>query len=186
MKLMLGKNKSLKTSYKTPCYEVFIFAVLFLEFICNIPDISRLNFWNSIYYVLSYDAFGFNSRLILGSIIHIFTDYISTKTVYIFINVSTVLFIVFITAVVGKVARTISKNTDIDAEIFIVLFCACPVSILYLFNVENFGRLDLYLIFISVLILLCVKNNKAKWSIPFLCFLAMAVNQNFAVMYMPV
>ncbi|MEI6578612.1 MAG: hypothetical protein WCN92_04030 [Eubacteriales bacterium] len=186
MKVLLGKSKTLRTTFKTPPYEVFIFAVLFLEFLCYVPSISWLNFWNSIYYVLTYDAFDFNSRLILGSIINIFTKYISTKTVYLLINIFTILFIIFVSAVIGKLARNISKNTGTDAEIFIILFCACPVSIFYLFNFNNFGRLDLFLIFITVVSLCCANNRKLKWIVPALCFLAMAFNQNFVIMYMPV
>lgn len=182
---MVAKEKRLKVSGGAPPYELLLFVVFFLEFLVFVPEMRFLNPFCSVYYTLSFKDFGFISRIVLGSVIRLFTDYVKTETVYAVIMVFTVSLIVIVSVLLGRVIKIVSKNTGAGAET-LALFIACPVTIQYLFNIENFGRFDLQSILITVILLFCVKNEKAKWVVPFLCAFAMVLNFNFAFMFMPV
>ncbi len=171
---------------REPHYEIAIFIMLILAFLFSAPDIQHLNQWTSIYYVLSYADFGFQSRLVIGSVIRLFTSYVSTRLIYTIITVFSVLFIVFVSLTLGRIARNISKNAGVSAEILIVIFIACPVAVQYLFNINNYGRFDLFSIVLTVCMLFCIKSRRAKWLVPALCALAVILNFNYVFMYLPV
>ncbi len=180
------EEKKVKSVYQKVHYEMIIFIMFFMAFLVTVPDRQNLNEWTSIYYIFSYADFGFRSRLVIGSIIRLFTDYVSSGLIYKMATAFSILFIAISSVVLGKIIRNISKNTNTSPELFIVLFVACPVSIQYLFNINNFGRFDSFSILIAAAIILCIRNKKAKWLTPVLCMFAIVFNYNFVLMYMPV
>jgi len=182
---MFIKEKRLKVTGGAPPYELLLFVAFFLEFLIFVPEMRYLNPFCSVYYTLSFKDFGFISRIVLGSVIRLFTDYVTARTVYAVIMVFTVSLILFVSVLLGRAIRTVSKNTGAGAET-LALFIACPVTIQYLFNIENFGRFDLQSILVTVVLLYCIRSEKAKWLVPFLCVFAMVLSFNFAFMYMPV
>jgi hypothetical protein len=179
----MNKTKQIRNE---PCYEIYIFMMLCITLLFTIPDIENLNGYTASYYVLPYSEFGFKSRLLIGSSIRLFTDYVSSRTLYVVITIISLVFIALVSLVIGSIMKKVARNSVIGAEILVVLFVACPVSIQYLFNINNFGRYDLFSILITILLLLCMKNEKTKWFAPFICFFAMLLNYNYVFMYMPV
>ncbi len=182
----LSGEKRINVFCREPHYEIAVFIMFFTAYLFTVPNLQNLNEYTAVYYVLTYADFGFKSRLVMGSIIGLFTNYITRKAIYIIISIFTIFFIGIVSFLVGDIVRRISKNIGNSAEIFIILFVACPVSIQYLFNINNFGRFDLFSILITTVILFCIKNEKTKWLVPFLCVFAVIFNYNFVFMYMPV
>lgn len=186
MKLKIPERNRENLSRREPHYEIIIFVMFFMAFLFQVPDMQHLNKWTSIYYVLSYVDFGFKSRLVMGSVIRLFTNYVSVGLIYTIITAFSVSFIAFISLILGRVVRKLSNTAGVSAELLIALFIACPISIQYLFNINNFGRFDLQSIMITTGILFCAKSSKTKWAVPLLCLFAMMFNYNFIIMYMPV
>lgn len=167
-------------------YETLLFMMFLLTYLFQAPGINDLNPFTAIYYVLSYADFGFKSRLVLGSFIRIFTDYVSAGFVYGLMHLLSIAFIGTVAVVLARTARRIEKNSGINTELLILVFVASPVFIQYLFNINNFGRLDLFSVWLAVAIFCCIHHQKAKWLIPVLCGFAVLLNYNFVVMYFPV
>jgi len=168
-----------------PYYEAVVFLMLVTAWVVQVPDVERLSPYTSVYYVLSFSDFGFQTRILIGSIVTAFSNYVSNRVIYIIISVLSAAFIGIISLVVGHLMRIIAQNESESIWILPTLLLACPLSIQYLFNANNYGRYDLFSIEMAVLILFCIRSEKGKWALPFLCFFAMLLNFNFAVMYMP-
>lgn len=181
---MLGKR--IKSIWREPYYEITVFAILFTTFLFTVPNMQMLGKSNLLYYVLPYSAFGFQSRLVVGSVVSFFADYITGKTIYAMMIIITVLFILAVSFVVGRIMRLAVGRNENSAEMLMILFVACPVSIQYLFTYNNLGRFDLFLILLTAIILYCIHREKAKWAVPALCLFAMIISFNFAFLYMPV
>lgn len=168
-----------------PCYEAAVFLMLVMAWVIQAPGAGDLNEYTAVYYVLPFSDFGFKSRLVIGSVVSVFADYVSNLAIYILIGVLSAVFIVLISLVAGRLMRIAARNDTQGAWILPTLLLACPLSLQYLFHINNYGRYDLFSIEIAVLLLFCVRSEKGKWALPFLCFFAMLLNYNFAVMYMP-
>lgn len=186
---MAGKptsGKRIRAARREPQYEIAVFAMLLAALMLTFPNLYALGKSNSLYYVLPYKDFGFQSRLVVGSVVRLFTDYITEKSIFTIMAVITLFFILAVSLMAGRIIRAAVRRGDVEAEVLAVLFIACPVSVQYLFTSNNMGRLDLYLILITALILYCIRHNKAKWAVPALCSFAMIVSFNFIFLYMPV
>jgi len=186
MEAMQTQGKRIKSAQREPHYEFAVFAVLSAVFLLTFPNLYALGKSNALYYVLPYKDFGFQSRLVVGSIVRLFTDYMTEKSIFILMIVITLLFILAASVMLGRIIRLAVRRDDVGAEMLLVLFIACPVSVQYLFTSNNIGRLDLYLILITALIMYCVPHEKAKWAVPALCAFAMIFSFNFIFLYMPV
>lgn len=166
-------------------YEIFIFAILMLEFVILCPGIKDVNSWAFSYYFLSYQDLGFNSRLLIGSVFKLFSDYISLSGLYWCIIFIATGMNAFVAVILGKVLRRSTTDKIESLEVFIALFLASPVSLSFLFGFNNFGRLDMYLIIFTIMMMICLKNRILKWFIPLLCIFAMATHQGYFLLYFP-
>lgn len=186
MAAMQTAGKQIKSTQREPNYGIAVFAMLSAVFLLTFPNLYTLGKSNALYYILPYKDFGFQSRLVVGSVVRLFTDYMTEQSIFILMVVITLLFILAVSFIVGRIIKLAVRRDDIGAEMLVVFFIACPVSVQYLFTSNNIGRLDLYLILITALILYCVPHRKAKWAVPALCSVAMLVSFNFIFLYMPV
>jgi hypothetical protein len=133
-------------------YETLLFMMFLLTYLFQAPGINNLNPFTAIYYVLSYADFGFKSRLVVGSFIRIFMDYVSAGFVFGLMHVLSIMFIGSAAVVLARTARRIEMNSGINADLLVLIFVASPVFIQYLFNINNFGRLDLFSVWLAVAI----------------------------------
>jgi hypothetical protein len=185
--LIFNKQNNLRRDYNgKQNIEIFILAVLMFQFIVLCPGIEHLNPFAVTPYFLSYQDFGFNSRLFVGSIFKLFSEYISSSTIY----YSIIVIIIFMNALValtlGAAFRRSSIETSGSFQVFMILFLSSPFSLSFLFHGENFGRFDTYLIIITVIMMLIVRRKYLRWLIPILCFAAVAIYQGYVMLYMPV
>lgn len=180
-----AKNSSLSSSNKQ-YYELFIFAALMFQFMVLCPSIQQLNPFAITPYFLSYQDFGFNSRLFVGSIIKLFSEYISSSAIYYCIVIVIIGMNALVAATLGKVLRRSPADGLDSMKIFLFLFLSSPFSLSFLFYGENFGRFDTYLVIITVVMMLIVRRKYLRWLVPLLCVIAVAIYQGYIMLYMPV
>lgn len=183
LRLFREKNNNLAGKKK---YEIFIFAILMFEFVVLCPSITNVNPWTFSYYYFSYQDLGFNSRFFIGSVFKIFSNYISTSALYLCIIVIIICVNAFVSVFLGNILRRCSRENVYSLEMFLILFLASPVSLSFLFIANNFGRLDMYLIVFTIVMILLLRDRILKWFIPFLSIIAIATHQGYLLTYMPV
>src|SRR5665647_832106 len=122
-RMMMNTNKNVSCLIRSDrkYYEVFIFAVLMFEFFYVCPFIHNMNEWTVTYYFLSYQDFGFNSRLLVGSIFNFFSDYISASTLYFCILSIIIAMNAFVAVVLGNVLRRSPKDRLNSLMVFLAL-----------------------------------------------------------------
>ena len=166
-------------------YELFIFSVLMFEFEMFCPEIQHLNPWLTTPYFMSYQDFGLNARVVIGTVFRLFTEYISAKTLYYTIIATIVCMNALAAITFGKIMRRSSEDRRKSLFIFLILFLVCPFSFSYMFYGDNFGVFDIYLVIINFVIMHIVRYKKLRWLIPALCLIAVAIHQGYVMMYMP-
>jgi len=167
-------------------YTLFIFAILMFEVIVLCPGISQMNPFAVTPYFLSYQDFGFNSRLFVGTIFKMCSYYISSAALYCCILMIIIGMNAFVALTLGGIMRRSSHEQQERLSVFVLLFLASPFSLSFLFDAENFGRLDIYLVIITVVMMRIVKHKYLRWLIPVLSFTAVAIYQGYVMTYMPV
>ncbi len=180
---MEKENKFLKF-FSSIKYELTIFIFLIIEYLLKCPDGSISDGCLSTTYILSYQDFGFHSRMLLGSILRLFTDYITKKQLFTFIVTGIIFLCLLVSLVVGGLIRQ-SNGTDKKIIIYAsVLFLASPFSISYLFHSSIY--LDTYMIIIAIFSVIFVKNKYTVWLVPVLTVIAMLIHQSYVAFFMPV
>lgn len=180
-----AKDNRLSSSNKQ-YYELFIFAVLMFQLVIICPGIRQMNPFAITPYFLSYQDFGFNSRLFIGTIFRLCSKYISSSAVYYSILIIIICMNALIASMLGRFIRRCSSEKADSAVVFLILFLSSPFSLSFLFDAENFGRLDTYLVIITLIMLLVVRRKYLRWLIPILCFAAVAIHQGYVMTYMPI
>ncbi|MBQ6786569.1 MAG: hypothetical protein IJO85_02475 [Lachnospiraceae bacterium] len=156
-------------------YIVEIAVSLYLLYLLYINVAETIYGYVNVWYVLDY-SYGFGSRLMLGSLLHLFTgDFLEEETAYHFVIAMLGILCVLISVLAGMVYRKIKDDNRKLAALFLIAFyLASPASPAYLWTRENMGRLDTYL-FISAVIMamiyMKVKNRYVKYAL----FLAIGV-----------
>lgn len=175
---LLVETKYLQIGY----YEFLIFAFLLAQFLILTYD--KVGDTNSrTAYLLTYE-FGFRSQSLVGSVISIFTNKITSRLIYIISVVSFLALALQISFLLGKTIRESIPSIKSSVIIFVVLFLASPLSVTYLLGMHT-ERLDVYWIFITLLALVFLKKPVLRWTIPFLCAVAVSVHQGYMSTYMP-
>jgi len=137
----------------------------------------------SVYYVLSYKM-GFIPRAFIGSIIALFTDYLTNNALRIIISVVTLLLLAMISFMLGKAIGKSEPEMKPAVLLFILLLLTAPLSHTYLVE-RHFGRLDTFLLFFTLAALTCLRKPFIRWFVPILCFAAVATHPGYMVTYMP-
>lgn len=163
-------------------YEIVIFLFLLLESSVLTSE-NNLGFWEKTYYLITYE-FGLVSRALIGSVFSLFTDRVTDKMIYLSALISFLILIIMISLLLGGFIRKSKPEMKNPTTIFAILFLASPFSVTYLLGL-HIGRFDTYWIIITLLALVFLKNPVLKWSIPFLCAIAMSIHQGYMITYMP-
>jgi len=179
----LNTNRLIKTEYqRIGYYEIVMFAFLLLEFLFLACDkVGDSNTRTA--YLLTYE-FGFHSQSLIGSIIYLFTDKITSRLIYIIAIVSFLVLAFQISILLGSLIRTSQQSVKSSVIIFTMLFLASPLSVTYLLGMHT-ERLDVYWIFITLLALVFLKRPILRWLIPILCAIAVSIHQGYMSTYMP-
>lgn len=125
------------------------FLLLLFKYIINLPNLVNLNFINNnrvVFFIANYQDLGFIPRALFGSIIHLFTDYISVNNIKLFYLI--LYFILFIIYFIVSYKLLIVNKDSLFVKIIISFFFIYPFTLLYFSS--GWGSFDL------VFILLCV------------------------------
>ena len=156
-------------------YAVEIGTAVYLLYLLLTTVSPHIYGYVTVWYALDY-SYGFGSRLMIGSILHIFTgEYISVAQAYHFVVAALVILCLMLAVFAGMIYRKAPDGSVKNAVLFlIVCYLASPASPAYLWTDENMGRLDTYL-FINTLILAFVYLRVKNISVKYLLFLAIGI-----------
>ena len=145
---MFDKIRSILNKYSIE-FMVGMF-LLYSIYINRADDIySYVNPW----YVIDY-SYGFGSRLLIGSIMHLICgDVVTNAAVYNFVVASLCILCIAVALFFGYIYRRIEDSDIRRAILFLIVFyIASPASPEYLWCAENMGRLDAYLFLITIVL----------------------------------
>jgi hypothetical protein len=180
----MPRMRMIRSLFEKIKYELFLFIVLSYELCRFAPDISQMNPWVTTPYTLSY-RFGFGSRFLVGSVIDLFTNFLSVTLLWCILFAVCAVLIGLVSIIGGRLIRKSEHALKPFVIMVIALFLASPASVSYLFAGGMFGRLETYHL-IFVLVALCIMRLKFwKWLIPFLCILCVAIHQFFVFTFAP-
>jgi len=165
------------------CCGILIFLFFFTRFLISFLGRNTFSTWITTPYVINYQS-GFIARAFVGSVIALFTDDLTLKQFKIIAFTATLALIALISYLIGKVIAGISKELKNTVIIFVFLFVSAPVSLTYMFE-AHFGRFDVYMLLLTLIGLVCLRNPVLKWFVPVICFAAVATHPGYLVTFMP-
>ena len=183
--------EKIKKFWNAVSYEVVIAAGLIVWFLTG--RALDLQGWSSAWNAMDY-SMGTGSRLLIGSIYRLFYgEYLDYTVAYKYVAVGTMLTILVLAIVLGRMIRlAVAKNDQIRHAVFgaVALYLVAPFSIAYVWNDQNLGRLDVYMLLVALLALLVgltIKNTYVKC----VCYtvlgvVGLAIHQGFAFLYYPI
>lgn len=182
---MMSKMKSWISKY-----GVEFMVGLYLLYSIYINRAGGIYGYVNAWYVIDY-SYGFGSRLLIGSLIHLLAgDFITNSFAYHFVVTALCILCVLLALVTGYIYRK-AADTDVKkAVLFLTVFyLASPASPAYLWTGENMGRLDTYLFLIAllmVIVFLFVRNIHVKYLLFIaLGVLAVSIHQVYVMLFFP-
>ncbi len=183
--------KQIKVLWDKISYEVMIFIVLQFHFLTG--RALDLQEWSAAWAAMDY-SMGNGSRFLIGSIYRLFYgEYLADTVAYKYVAVGIMLTITVLTIALGRLIRWGIKAAPECRNVIIatvVIYIAAPFSIAYVWNEQNLGRLDVYMILVvavAILVGLEIKNIYFKMTLyTLLGVLGLAIHQGFAFLYYPV
>ena len=144
--------EKIKKFWNAVSYEVVIAAGLIVWFLTG--RALDLQGWSSAWNAMDY-SMGTGSRLLIGSIYRLFYgEYLDYTVAYKYVAVGTMLTILVLAIVLGRMIRlAVTKNDQIRHAVFgaVALYLVAPFSIAYVWNDQNLGRLDVYMLLVALL-----------------------------------
>lgn len=195
--------KKAKTFLYTFRHEFLIFFLLFFTLLCQLPD--ELHDWNSAWYAMDY-SLGFDSRLFIGSLLHIFyPDFLPAEAAYTFVVLSLILLLFMLSYVLGfalrqtemamtaqPLAKTASGRYSQAGKgllLLIAFYLLCPGSPSYLWTSENMGRFDAYLLLVTLAAIICCFHISSSLLqlilITLAGLIALSIHQAFLFLFFP-
>lgn len=165
--------------------RMFILVLSGLAILCSIRYFGHaINPQDTTIFAFSY-KYGFISRGLMGTIWS-FVDKItpfslmSFNAIYRFTELMTVLFFVLLLYFYYRCLRKV-KSIDLTNTMYLILFLSVFTFPMFL-TFENFGRLDEYLVMITLLCCILLVAEKAEWLIIPLCVIGVIFHQGFVFM----
>ena len=179
--MFIQKIRELLISHK---YMLSIFTVLTFGAMLNFPGPSGMSNYITTPYLVSYE-FGFGPRMFIGSVVDIFTDYVSNYFIWSFIIICTLLLLLLVSYYLEKVIENTENLLKYAVVFLVIVYLLSPASILYLSIYNDFGRFDLYLLLLTLIALLFAKHKCTALCIPVVCFICMAIHQIYLCTFAP-
>lgn len=184
------KMKKIKAVWDKVSYEMVIIVVFLMQFIME--RATDLQEWSSAWNAMDY-SMGTGSRLLMGSIYRLFYgDYLDNTVAYKYVAIGIGITIIVLAITLGKLIRkAVDARPDCRNIIIwtVVAYVASPWSIAYVWNTQNFGRFDVYMLLVGVLavfVALTVENVYLKFFLyTSLGVLGLAIHQGFAFLFYP-
>ena len=183
------KNNTLKTTVKSKSliekikYELFVFVVLLAEMLLYMPHKSDgLRDCAYAYYVTNYSNMGFTGRMMLGSIIDLFTDFYSKKLT---LAIAFCVMASVIALMSFFIGGAIKKSGD-GALILLFVFCLfmlLPTSTEQ-FTDSHFGTIEMYHLLLTLVSLFLIRNKFLRWFVPLLFVVCNAMHCSYVFTYM--
>ena len=171
-------------------YETMIFIAFLIRFLST--RALDLDTWSSAWDAMDY-SMGNGSRLLIGSIYKLFYgDYLDVTVAYKYVGIGIMLTILVLAIVLGQLIRlSLAADPEHRDIIYgvVVAYMVAPFSIAYVWNEDNLGRLDVYMLLITLLTVLAalrLKNFAIKaMLITILGVVGLAIHQGYAFLYYP-
>lgn len=163
-------------------YEIGIFAVLCVQALLNRNSFSQMvdDFYS--YYLVDF-SMGFNSRLLVGSLVNLLTKHPTAHWLDVFSVVVLFLTLFVVALLVGKIIKCADKKYRNVLLVFVLFFVSGSFT-MYGFS-RYFGMLDIYMFMFAVLAVVFSTNKYLRPFVPLLAFGGILVNYAFAVTYFP-
>lgn len=171
-------------------YEAIIFVILILQFLMT--RATELQGWSSAWSAMDY-SMGSGSRLLIGSIYRLFYgDFLDYTVAYKYTAAGIALTIAVLAIVLGRMIRmATAARPELTHVVLgtVAAYIAAPFSIAYIWNWQNLGRFDGYMLLVGLLTLLAglmIRNMYVKYLVvTVLGVIGLAIHQGFAFLYYP-
>ncbi len=164
---------------------VFLFLLVSFAF-----GAKKIDGWVAAWYAMDY-SLGFGSRLLIGSILKFFyNDYLNSWLAYCFVFVSMLILLAMIALFIGFCIRNAPAGAAKQGiTLLSFLYLACPASPGYLWTTSNMGRLDLYLLMLTLMTCL-VFLKISSFTLQCVCWgvigiLCIAIHQVYVFIFFP-
>lgn len=163
-------------------YELPIFVFLLILFVPQKSDAA-----DDVYtalHVFDYSV-GFAPRLLVGSLMSLFTEYKSLAFINGFMDVVSVITLVLFTVLAGRLLRKADEQTKAGTTMAVCVFLALPYTIAAQYPRMTSVDRVVIVFTVAALVLMAMDKTWPKWFVPLLLVLALATYHGFAFMYMP-
>ena len=173
-----------KCNYKNKKLFMFMMVVLAVFCFCKYYT-GESDSYNTTILALNY-TIGFTSRGLIGTIF-LFLDKLLPVSIMnvagarFFLLGSTLIFFLIIFLFKGMIIKRSDDKSLPKTEILMTFFVAAVVSTFA--DAGNFGRVDMYMIAISILCVMLMMWGKAEWLIIPLTALGVMIHQGYVFMY---
>ena len=141
-------------------YETIIFGVIMIRFLST--RALDLNTWATAWDAMDY-SMGNGSRLLIGSIYRLFYgEYLDITVAYKYVGIGIMLTILVLAVVLGQlIRRSLAADYAHKDVIYgvVTAYVIAPFSIAYVWNEDNLGRFDVYMLLVLVYKKLCGKSD---------------------------
>ena len=143
-----------------------------------------LDIMNTTVYAFSYQ-YGFMPRGVLGTFLYLFDravpyDAVSYNTIYLISEVATAIYFITILVFIIVVLSRVSDNHDTSAKAIMAVLVLLSVPMFL--TEDNFGRLDVYLMIITLFCLILIILEKAEFLIIPAVIFATLIHEGFVFM----
>ena len=174
---MADKIKAFASRWKN---EAVIFLMTMITVLINIDKLSGIHHMFVTYYLPDF-SMGFNSRILVGSLVNLLNPHPTEEWLRNF----AIVFLVagmFLTAIVlGRVVKNTNDDNKLSVWVFILFFVSGPLTI-SLFS-RFFGMLDIHIYILTIIAVVFAGNKYLRWLVPVLCIAALLVNYVFTISY---
>ncbi len=176
---MAEKLKSFVLQWK---YEAVIFVMTMIPVLLNYQALSEVHRMFISYYLYDY-SMGFNSRILIGSVVKLLNAHPTEEWITGFATVMLVLAMVLTAIALGRVVKKAKRENIFSAFVFILFF----VSGVYTISVfcRFFGMLDIHMYILALTAVIFANNKYLRWLVPLLCMAGVLVNYVFIMSYFP-
>lgn len=157
-------------------------AVFVIQLIYSYRSLFDINLHTSTQYTFSWQNLGFQKRGLLGSIIELLNINFDVNAYVawgIFLNV------LLLTTELWLLYQRKDTIYDKNMEKAYWLFLCTPFSIISIFGMHFFARLDLLLIIFFLLSCIVLIKGRALWLIPMIAIVGELVHQMYVAMFLP-